>query len=492
MISLIFSTLLSDLSLLRASLPSDPDVDLVTPDPLLCRRSAVYLAVTGFRRNGHDVLPLAVSRGAVAFVIEDGHPSTEEYLIKNALPYAVCSNAREAEAFLISMLLGHPSRKLSVTAVTGTNGKTTVTSMLAAIYRLAGKKCRTIGTLSGSLTTPDPPELYPLLAEYEKEGVEHVFMEASSHALALSKLAPIVFDNALFTNLTPEHLDFHKSMRAYAEAKAKLFTKAKRSVILLDSPYARDMINASKGEVFTCSVKDPDADFVARNEKRNGRFGISYDVATRDRVFRVGCPVPGDFTVANTLLAASTAYLDGIPPHVIRAALDGFAGVKGRLERVGLPTNDFSVYIDYAHTPDALETILKTVRGFLNPAQRLVLLFGCGGDRDKSKRPIMGEIASRLADFVILTADNSRSEKTEDILNDILSGFDETTSHTVFLSRKEAIEYAVTTAMTGDVILLCGKGHEEYEITSEGKRPFSEREIVLAATEKHLRSKGLY
>ena len=194
----------------------------------------------------------------------------------------------------------------------------------------------------------------------------------------------------------------------------------------------------------------------------------------------------------HTLEAAAAAFTDGISQDVIRGALCRFRGVKGRLERIQLPTNDFSVYIDFAHTPDALENLLNTVRGFLKANERLVLLFGCGGDRDKGKRPLMGEIASRLADYVIITSDNSRSELPSAIISDILSGVDAHCSHTVIENRRAAIEYAIHSAQSGDVILLAGKGHEEYEIRADGLHPFSEREIVMEETKKHLQNHGLY
>lgn len=487
-----FSTLLSALPDVRLSLPADPPILGITPDPERIKEGTLYLCIRGFQRDGHKAIPRAIAHGAVACVIGEGYPDIQAYLEQLSIPYAIANNEREAEAILTSRFYRDPWKDLKITAVTGTNGKTTVTSMLTAIYETAGFRTGAIGTLTGKLTTPDPAELYPTLASYAANGVSHVFMEASSHALSLGKLAPIRFDAAVFTNLTPEHLDFHRTMSDYAAAKATLFRQARRSILNADDEQSTLMARAATGKVYYCSAQTRPADFLAFNISHNGLYGIAYDFAAANRRFRVRSSLPGRFTVMNTLEAAAAAYTDGISPDIIRGALCRFRGVKGRLERVPLPTQDFTVYIDFAHTPDALENILLTIRDFMKPTQRLVLLFGCGGDRDKSKRPLMGQIASRLADFVIITSDNSRSENTADIISDILAGVDEHCSYTVIENRREAIRYAIHTACTGDVILLAGKGHEEYEIMPDGTHPFSEREIVMSAAKKYLKDHGLF
>lgn len=487
-----FSALLSALPDAIPFLPSDPVITFLTPDPDRCTEETLFLCIPGFHRNGHDAIPQALAHGAVAFVIAEGYPTIESFLKERDLPYAVVSEPRSAEAYLTSRFYGDPWKELHITAVTGTNGKTTVVSMLSAIYETAGYRTATIGTLTGKLTTPDPAELYPLLASLREHHVSHVFMEVSSHALALGKTAPIRYEAAIFTNLTPEHLDFHGTMDAYAAAKAQLFPAAERVILNADDPYAETMAKNALGRIYRCSTLDPTAEFRALHILSNGPYGIAYDLATRDRVFRIRSSIPGRFTVMNTLLAATSAFCGGIPQDIIRGALCRFRGVKGRLERIDLPTNDFSVYIDFAHTPDALENILRTVRDFIRKDSRLVLLFGCGGDRDKSKRQVMGQIASRLADFVIVTSDNCRSEQPRDIIRDILTGIDENCSHTVIEDRRQAIEFAVRTALSGDVILLTGKGHEDYEIRADGIHPFSEREIVMQATKRYLKDHGLY
>jgi len=487
-----FSQLISTLKASPCTPSKDPAILGITPDPNLCQKGFLYVCIVGLRRDGHDAVGEALQNGAVACILSEDRPDTAAFLEERDVPYMAVADTRRAEAYLTSRFYGDPWQEMKITAVTGTNGKTSTVSMLEAIYAHAGYRTAVIGTLTGAMTTPDPALLYPELATIRDRGITHVFMEVSSHALALRKTAPIAFDAAVFTNLTPEHLDFHHTMEEYAAAKARLFRQAKRCILNADDPYASYMASHAAGKVYTCSAAGRDTDFRALHIKSNGVYGSSYDLTTQDRAFRIRTPIPGGFTVMNTMEAAVAAFTDGIPKDVIRGGLAGFRGVRGRLERIPLPTSDFAVYIDFAHTPDAMENILKTLRGFMSPKQRLVLLFGCGGDRDKTKRPVMGSIASRMADYVIVTADNSRSERTADILSDIMAGFDGTASHTVMENRKDAIEYAVASALPGDVILLCGKGHEEYEIMPDGTHPFSERDIVRNAVSRCLRAKGHY
>ncbi len=484
-----FSQLVFDAEL--SSLYSNPEIKNITSSSSRCGQNSLFICIDGMHRDGHEFILDAKANGASAFVISSSHKDAINFAKENSLDYAVYPDTRFAEAHITSRFYGEPSKKLKIFAVTGTNGKTTVVSLLNAIFTHAGYSCRTIGTLTGKLTTPDPEILYKTLYDYQKDGVQYVFMEASSHALSLGKLAPISFDFGIFTNLTPEHLDFHKSMEDYCSAKASLFKQSKIGVFNADDSYYLKLLQPSSKN-YLCSIKNSNADFVAKNIIQNGCYGIQYDFVTRDLVFKIKSGIPGMFTVMNTLEAASAALVDGVSPEIIRGAICGFEGVRGRLERVVIPTNDFSVYIDFAHTPDALENILRTVRGFISDSQRLVLVFGCGGDRDKSKRPVMGEIAVRLADFVIITADNSRSEKTSDIIDDILSGITIGAPHTAIENRKEAIEYAISTAQRGDVILLTGKGHEEYEIMPDGVHPFSEKNIVTQAVTKYIKSRGLF
>lgn len=474
-----------------SEIPFDPEISFVTPDPDKCTDGSLFVCIKGFTRDGHESVDIALGHGAAAIITDGVHPQVNGYLQGIGIPYAVYGDTRSALSILTSRLYGDPQRSLHVTAVTGTNGKTTTVAILNAIYTAAGCNSKAIGTLDGGLTTPDPCELYPLLASFRDSGVTHVFMEASSHALALNKLDPMIYDNAIFTNLTSEHRDFHITMEDYAKAKAKLFPASSKAFINVDSDYASAMISASDHPI-SCSAINASADVSARNVKLMGASGIIYDLFAHNGAFRIESPMPGSHTVMNTLQAAACAYFDGISHRTIRYAVKNLRSVKGRLERLPLPTSDFSVYIDFAHTPDALKTLLVTVRSFMKKGQRLVLLFGCGGDRDRTKRPSMGSIASALSDFVIVTSDNSRSEPTSSIIADIMSGFDHECPHTVIDDRRRAIEFAVHNASDGDVIVLAGKGHEEYQTINGTTLPFSERQIVLDAVKTCMKGRGQF
>ena len=341
------------------------------------------------------------------------------------------------------------------------------------------------------MTTPDPRQLHRLLAFMAADKVDYVFMEVSSHALKLCKTDGIEFDSAIFTNLTPEHLDFHGDMDDYKASKAKLFGVSNLSIINADDAFADDMKKASRGRVYTYSVEDRIADFCAESVINNGSGGIKYTLRSKNTIMKPTCPIPGNFTVYNTLCASACALLHGISPSVICSAFGSMTGVEGRMEKVRLcPQANITVFIDYAHTPDALENLLNSVRGFRRKEQRIVLVFGCGGDRDRSKRKIMGGIASRLADLAVITSDNSRGEKAEDIISDICEGFDGYgCEHKIIKDRKEAIEYTIKNSHEGDIIILAGKGHERYEIDSLGRHDFDERKIASACAEEHFKDR---
>ncbi len=440
---------------------------------------SLFLAIRGLHEDGHTYLAQAAQKGCVAAVVEADYDGPSY-----GLPLVKTKDTRAAAALLYSRFWSDPQKELKLICVTGTNGKTSVCHMLRTIFRSAGIEAEAIGTISQALTTPDPQDLYRMLREAVDRGVKTVFMEASSHALALRKLIPLTPDYGIFTNLSPEHLDFHQTMEEYLRAKAVLFQSCRMGIVNADDSYAPALMRLARCPVIRYSAKTDDAEFTARNVVSMGMGGIRYDCLTSNRLFRIHTPIPGRFTVYNTLAAISCAYSEGIPPDLIRYALRGMSPIPGRLERVVLPSRKFAVYLDFAHTPDALENVLQTLRSVMPKEGRLTLLFGCGGDRDKQKRPLMGRIASRLADSLIITSDNSRSEDPSAIIDDILSGIEADTPHTVIPKRKEAIEYAVRTASPGDVLLLCGKGHETYEIDKNGKHPFSERVIVRDAYEK--------
>ena len=484
-----------------------PDVEIteIVTSSQKADYGTLFVCLEGAKNDGHQYIREALLRGSVAVVMQNGTRFSPPPFCKN-ITIIYTDNTRRAAAMLYNAWYGRPSDKLKIIAVTGTNGKTSTTVMLKTIFEAALYKCGIIGTVGcdsgghvlsanpdsplANMTTPDPKELYRTLAFMVADNVEYVFMEALSHALKLHKLDALWFDTTVFTNLTPEHLDFHETIEEYRESKAKLFSMCDRALINVDGEVGRYMAERVTGRLYTYSAKGRYADFRAERISADGR-GIGYTLVSKNTIMKIKTALHGDFNVDNTLAAVAVALLHGISPATAGAAIGAMSGVSGRMERVRLDGDvDFSVYIDYAHTPDALENLLKSVRGMAEGGARIVLLFGCGGDRDKTKRAVMGKIASEYADFTIITSDNSRSEDKEKIIADIMQGFDKSRSHKIISDRREAIEYAVLNAKTGDIILLAGKGHEKYEIDSDGRHPFNEKEIVIDSINKRAERYG--
>lgn len=477
---------------------ADTDITAVVSDSRRVIAGCLYVCIKGERYDGHSYIGSAVSRGAVAVVCDRladiGHASCGAVLIS-------VENTREALARLCSAIYGNPQNGMKLIGVTGTNGKTTVSRMIYEILIRSGRRAGVIGTLGAvccgaqldicsdnelsNMTTPEPEELYRILQAMRDSGAELVVMEVSSHALVQSRVAPILFDIGVFTNLTPEHLDLHGDMESYFEAKRLLISQSRRAVINCDDPYGRRLYTEFSDISVGCSLRGADR-AVCAEQIQLSESGISYKLCHPRMRARISCSIPGEFTVMNSLEAVVVSHELCVGTSDIKAALSSLSGVDGRLERV-IPDRDvgFSVFIDYAHTPDALENLLRTARGFSRRRQRIVLLFGCGGDRDRSKRARMGRIASAMADLVIITSDNSRSEESADIIGEILKGIDKETYFTVIEDRAEAIEYAIKNAREGDIILLAGKGHEKYEINKAGKVYFCERELVLEYIDKY-------
>lgn len=481
----------------------DQEVFEITTDSSRVHTNSMFVCIRGLHTDGHSFSAQAAERGARWIVCQEGCEIEE----RDGVEYFVVPNTRRATAQLFRVWYGCPDEGMTVIGVTGTNGKSSLAQMIAKILCDVGRNCGLIGTLGcylggqklyteshdplANMTTPDPDVFYRILSEMKERGAEIVVMEVSSHALALDKVAPIEFDVGVFTNLTPEHLDFHETMEAYADAKSRLFTQSKISIINKKSPWAEKMIAAATGRVITCSVEDETSDYFAMNISLLGGEGISYSLLTNKEKISIKCSIPGYFTVENTMQAAVVARCMGISNKQICTSLAHMQGVKGRMERVVLPESaDFTVLIDYAHTPDALQNLLETARQMNMRNGRIVLLFGCGGDRDRGKRAVMGEIASRYADHVVITSDNSRSENKQDILRQIFGGVDLNTPCTVILDRQIAIEYVISTAQANDMILLAGKGHEEYEIDANGRRFFSENKFVKEAFQKRQKNLG--
>ncbi len=492
---------------------NDVEISGICPDSRRIRKGDLFIALTGDRFDGNLCVSEAIANGAVAALISeraiaDGRVCAEDFEV----PIILSSDTRADMSFLYSSFYGHPQREMKIIGVTGTNGKTSVSTLIRAILRGAGKKCGLIGTLgcfspagrldissadvTANMTTPDPEELYKILDRMKKDGAEYVCMEVSSHALHYKKTLPIEFEIGVFTNLTEDHLDLHLNMENYFQTKKSLFSSCLKAVINYDDYYGRILAdNIKKNGVFgklrsekllLCTIEGRSCSCFAE-DVRLRETGIEYKLTSADTRVRIRSPLVGEFNVRNTMQAAVACRALGISTKEIKDTLSVFSDIGGRLERIKLDGRvNFSVYVDYAHTPDALENLLRCARGFSKNG-RIVLVFGCGGERDRQKRPIMGRIATEMADEVVITSDNCRSEAAEDIISDILSGIDcrAKANYTVIYDRERAIDRAVKNARDGDVILLAGKGHECYQIDEKGKHYFSEKETVLRAVEKY-------
>ena len=476
----------------------DTEITGICPDSSRVEKGNLFIAIKGLKNDGHAHVGEAIKKGAAALVVErqaveDGRVDTR----KIKIPIVICENTRRIMAYLFSAWHGEPQLNLKIIGVTGTNGKTSVSRLIYEILSRAGRKCALVGTVgckthlreiaiknpdpNANMTTPDPEQLFAILREAVVDGCEYAVMEVTSHALYFDKVAPITFEVGVFTNLTEDHLDLHGDMDSYFAAKKKLFSKSRRAVINYDDRYGRLLAEKINIPALLCTMEGRETGCSAEEVRLLGESGIEYKLSCRDLRLRVRSPLPGRFNVMNTMQAALASRLLGLSVREIKDGLAHFSGIEGRLERLKFDESvDFTVYLDYAHTPDALENLLRTARGFTSTGQRIVLLFGCGGDRDPYKRGQMGKIALEMADMVIITSDNSRSESARNIIDDILMGIDGSCGapYTVIEDRRAAIEYTIKNARRGDVILLAGKGHEEYEITSEGRKRFSEREIV--------------
>ena len=375
----------------------DKDVEIsgIVTDSRKVQKGNLFICLNGQRADGHCYAKEALENGAAAIVSEKKLGVENEILVPDTY---------RAASSLFSVWYGNPQKDLTIFGVTGTNGKTSTVSILDAIYRQAGYKTATIGTLgitidgvteAGDNTTPFPEVLYRKLKDAKEKGVQRVFMEVSSHALASYRTADLFFDTAIYTNLTQDHLDFHKTMAEYAKTKRALFRQCHKGLFNFDDPYAYDASISSPCRVYGYGRKKG-CNFRISSVKACSLSGLSYQIRYRDRTLAIASPLIGRFQVYNSLAAISTALLDGIHPSVIQRALSEFGGVKGRLETIY--HGKFTVIIDYAHTPDALLSVLKEMKGYQRSAKRqgrLRVLFGCGGDRDRSKRPLMGQIADR-------------------------------------------------------------------------------------------------
>lgn len=467
------SDILGTLKINPAEYP-DREITGVTCSTDNVRLGSLFAAVRGVKTDGHRFLGLAAEKGAVAAIGDE-----EIARIPPELVYIRCENAEKAYALACAAVCKNPQRRLLMAGVTGTNGKTTVTSMLRSIFVAAGIGCGLIGTVetiaggrrrAAERTTPAAEELFPLLGEMASSGDRCCVMEVSSHALVRNRVHGIRFKAGVMTNVTRDHLDFHKTMQAYAEAKASLMEQSETGVINADDGFSA--LFKEKAERYVTYSAEGKADFRAENIKYSPE-GITFSSPAGE----IKLPPGGKFSVYNALAAMAAASVMGLEDKHIRAGLEMFQGVRGRMELLKTK-GGYKVYIDYAHTPDGLENVLTALRQFA--PKRIITVFGCGGDRDREKRPLMGEVSARLSDFTVVTSDNPRTEAPEDIIADILKGI-KTFRFAAVTDRREAIRFALRMAADGDIILLAGKGHETYQAVGDEKIPMDEREIVREA-----------
>ena len=453
----------------------DTEISSVTDDTRKVTEDSLFVCVRGGSFDGHDAAAEMLEKGAAAVVCERDLGLGDRQILTD--------NSRRLYGKLCAAWFGHPERKLKMIGVTGTNGKTTITSVIKHILMYTGHKTGLVGTIQNEIgdevlhtenTTPMAFDFMALLDRMVKSGCEYVVMEVSSFGLVQNRIGSSHFDIALFTNLTQDHLDYHKDMEDYYQAKKLLFDVCDTAVCNIDDEYGRRLYSEITCEKLTFSVKESAA-YYADGIKIKPT-GSSFWLCRGSKSRLIKTPVPGLFNVSNITAAIAVCDKAGIPADKVIEAIAAYKGVKGRCEVI--PTGrDFTVICDYAHTPDALVNILRSVREYTG--NRLICLFGCGGNRDSSKRPKMAASAAEYADRLIVTSDNPRNEDPIDIINDILVGLEgKDVPYDVVADRREAIYHALKIAEKGDVIVLAGKGHEEYQIIGSEKKHFDEREVV--------------
>ena len=437
----------------------------------------IFVCISGFKTDGHKYAADAIGRGAIAVM-------AEKDISELGVTCIICDNTRLALARASANFYGHPENKFKLIGITGTNGKTTTTYLVKSVLESLGHKVGLIGTnqnmvgtevIPSKHTTPDSLELMQLFSHMAEKGAEYVVMEVSSHSLALDRVTACTFDVGAFTNITQDHLDFHKTMEQYLEAKGILYHISRAGVVNVDDSGADYLLSTSKCERMLTYGIDKDCDLRAYDVELSEK-GVDFKVKYEGESYTVQLGIPGRFSVYNALTAIGCLLAAGVDMKDAVAGLKSARGVKGRIEVVETG-RDFSVIIDYAHTPDGLYNVIRTIRGFCKG--RIITVFGCGGDRDVTKRPKMGKIAAALSDFCVVTSDNPRTEDPEKIVADVVEGVkDGNCDYAVVTNRFEAIEFALDHAKVNDVVLLAGKGHETYQILADRTIDFDEREIV--------------
>lgn len=467
------SDLVQDLGV--ACMAADREISFITDNSKKVENGCIFVCIEGKHFDGHTKAKEALENGAAAVVVQKDIGLREQILV---------DNTRAAYARLCAAFFGHPERKLRIIGVTGTNGKTTSCFIIKSVLDSMGYKTGLIGTVKNIvgdkeypavLTTPDCYDLFSLFKEMVDSGCEFCTMEVSSQALDQRRVEGVHFEAAIFTNLTQDHLDYHGSFENYMAAKHMLFENASLSIVNIDDEAAEYMLDGTDGRKVTFSVNNNDCDYSAKNI-RISSSGVKYELVSNSNIGRIRFTVPGKFSVYNSMGAAVCLVEMGMDFKGVLDGLEKCVGVPGRMEVVPTET-PYTVLIDYAHTPDGLENVLGCVREITEG--KVITVFGCGGDRDRTKRPIMGDIAAQLSDVAVVTSDNPRSEDPDAIIDDILEGVKKHISKIVVEpDRRKAIAKALSMAHEGDIVVLAGKGQETYQILADGKIHFDEREVV--------------
>ena len=475
--------LLADVTVLKTNADMELEIADVAYDSRKVQPGGMFVAITGFATDGNRFIPMALEKGA-SVIVTAKEPEGE-------IPYVLVDSDRLALAYIGRNFFSNPAEAMQMIGVTGTNGKTSSTLLLKHVLEVVkGAKVGLMGTMENIIgdehipadrTTPESFELQALLARMRDAGCTHVIMEVSSHAIALDRVAGITYDVASFTNLTEDHLDFHKTMEAYCDTKAILFSRCRKAVGNRDDSWYDRLCGNAACPVLTVSAKGQ-ADLRAENLELLSD-GVTFTAISGEDRVEVKLPIPGKFTVYNALNVLGMAMQMDITLQDAAAALRTAQGVKGRVEVVPTPGKPYTVLIDYAHTPDGLENVLSSGKGFCKG--RLIAVFGCGGDRDPIKRPIMGKIGTDIADWSIITSDNPRTENPAKIIEDIVKGIDGSkNNYEIIENRPAAIRHAMDIARKNDIIILAGKGHETYQEINGVKHHLDEREVVAAYLEE--------
>jgi UDP-N-acetylmuramoyl-L-alanyl-D-glutamate--2,6-diaminopimelate ligase len=450
---------------------------MIQSDSRKIKPGDTFVAIPGLKYDGADFIPQAIEAGAKVIVAE------KEVAVPPGVKFEKVPSARKALAYLADQFYGHPSRRLKLIGVTGTKGKTTVAFLIQSILNTAGFKAGFIGTINSPLTTPEPPDLQAELARMVADKYTHCVLEVSSHALEQDRVYACRFAVAIFTNLTHDHLDYHKTMGEYLLAKSKLFEMLDQdstAIINIDDPASRSLIGLVKGEVVPYGIDQ------ARHELRSTKHNefdvevASVDINQKEMILKlnsteVRTPLIGKHNAYNIAAAFQCGMVLGIRPAVIKQGIEAVKVIPGRQEEIncGQP---FRVIVDFAHSPDSLQKLLETYKPLTKG--KLILVFGCPGDRDRAKRPIMGEIAAKLADRVIVTTDDPHGEDPSSIINEVVQSLGSNPKIEKLIDRKEAIGAALKTVGKDDIVLIAGRGHEKFQEFADKKVPFDDREVV--------------